>query len=117
MESRPENRLEFSEHETDVTGLPRLRVEFDYTERDLALIEEARERIRTVAERFGAFDPASDCVVLAPGSSLHLTGTVRSGAVDDGTSVCDPSGRVWGSRGSTSRAPASSRLPWSATPP
>ncbi|WKK72918.1 GMC oxidoreductase [Rathayibacter oskolensis] len=74
-------------------------MEFDYTERDLALIEEARERIRTVAERFGAFDPASDCVVLAPGSSLHLTGTVRSGAVDDGTSVCDPSGRVWGVEG------------------
>ncbi|WP_204162382.1 GMC oxidoreductase [Rathayibacter sp. VKM Ac-2754] len=99
VESRPENRLVFSEHETDVTGMPRLRVDFDYTDRDLALIEDARERIRTVAERFGSFDPETECVVLAPGSSLHLTGTVRSGAVDDGTSVCDPSGRVWGVEG------------------
>ncbi len=30
------------------------------------------------------------------GSSLHYQGTVRMGADDDGQSVCDPTGRVWG---------------------
>ena len=27
---------------------------------------------------------------------MHFTGTVRMGPVEDGTSVCDPHGRVWG---------------------
>src|SRR3712207_8696422 len=30
------------------------------------------------------------------GSSLHFMGTVRMGAADDGTSVCDSYSRVWG---------------------
>src|SRR3712207_8757764 len=30
------------------------------------------------------------------GSSLHYMGTVRMGAADDGTSVCDSYSRVWG---------------------
>jgi len=99
VESRPENRLVFSEEETDVTGLPRIRVEFEYSDRDRELIAAAQERIREIAERFGSFDPETECAVLAPGSSLHLTGTVRSGSVDDGTSVCDESGRVRGVEG------------------
>ena len=31
-----------------------------------------------------------------PGASLHYTGTVRMGPDDDGTSVVDTDGRVWG---------------------
>ncbi|PPF37948.1 GMC oxidoreductase [Rathayibacter sp. AY1A3] len=99
VESRPENRLVFSEEEADVTGLPRLRVDFEYSDRDRELIAAAQERVREIAERFGAFDPSTECAVLAPGSSLHLTGTVRSGDSDDGASVCDPTGRVWGVEG------------------
>jgi choline dehydrogenase-like flavoprotein len=34
--------------------------------------------------------------LLPPGSSLHYQGTIRMGNVDDGTSVCGPSGLVWG---------------------
>ncbi len=96
VESRPENRLVFDEHEVDVTGLPRLRIEFAYSPTDLALIERAMVELRSIAEEFGAFDPATEQALLPPGSSLHLTGTVRSGTADDGTSVCDPDGRVWG---------------------
>lgn len=33
------------------------------------------------------------------GSSLHYMGTVRMGPTDDGTSVCDGFGRVWGTQG------------------
>ncbi|KQP56881.1 GMC oxidoreductase [Agreia sp. Leaf283] len=96
VESRASNRLAFSPTETDVTGMPRITVEFEYTDTDLALIEQAADTIELVARRFGAFDPETESAVLAPGSSLHQTGTVRMGAVDDGTSVCDPDGRVWG---------------------
>jgi choline dehydrogenase-like flavoprotein len=96
VESRPQNRLVFSASESDLAGLPRIRVEFDYSETDRALIRRALEEVRSVAEEFGTFDPATESTVLPPGSSLHLTGTVRAGVTDDGTSVCDPDGRVWG---------------------
>ena len=96
VESRPEHRLVFSESETDLAGLPRIGVEFAYSETDRALIDRGLAEVRSLAEEFGAFDPTTELALLPPGSSLHLTGTVRSGTADDGTSVCDPDGRVWG---------------------
>ncbi|MEV5530025.1 GMC oxidoreductase [Streptomyces prunicolor] len=96
VESRPEHRLVFSESETDLAGLPRIGVEFAYSDTDLALIDRGLAEVRSLAEEFGPFDPATELALLPPGSSLHLTGTVRSGTADDGTSVCDPDGRVWG---------------------
>ncbi|MBA2811715.1 GMC family oxidoreductase N-terminal domain-containing protein [Streptomyces sp. KM273126] len=96
VESRAENRLVFSESETDLAGLPRIRVEFGYSDTDRALIRRALDEVRSIAEEFGPFDPATECALLPPGSSLHLTGTVRAGVADDGTCVCDPDGRVWG---------------------
>jgi choline dehydrogenase-like flavoprotein len=96
VESRPENRLVFSTTETDLAGMPRIGVEFDYSEADQALIRRALHEVRSLAGEFGPFDPATESALLPPGSSLHLTGTVRSGVADDGTSVCDPDGRVWG---------------------
>lgn len=96
VESRPENRLVFSESETDLAGLPRIGLEFAYSDTDRALIDRGLAEVRSLAEEFGPFDPATELALLPPGSSLHLTGTVRSGTADDGTSVCDPAGRVWG---------------------
>ncbi|MER5183935.1 GMC oxidoreductase [Streptomyces sp. NPDC002896] len=94
--SRPENRLVFSETETDLAGMPRISVEFGYSDADRALIRRALDEVRSIAEEFGSFDPATERALLPPGSSLHQTGTVRAGVADDGTSVCDPDGRVWG---------------------
>jgi C-glycoside oxidase len=96
VESRAENRLVFDEHETDLMGMPRMRVEFSYSTRDRALIDDGRALLADILEDFGDFDPATEFALLPAGSSLHQTGTVRSGLVDDGESVCDPSGRVWG---------------------
>lgn len=95
-EVRAENRLEFDTTACDATGMPRTTVHFDLSPRDLELVEEARSSQRTAAGALGDFDPARDSALLAPGSSLHWTGTARCGPSDDGTSVCDPSGRVWG---------------------
>ncbi|MFD8726046.1 GMC oxidoreductase [Streptomyces sp. NPDC059629] len=96
VESRPENRLVFSESDMDLTGMPRIGVEFNHSAADLTLIRRAQDEVRSLAEEFGSFAPATESALLPPGSSLHLTGTVRSGPADDGTSVCDPDGRVWG---------------------
>ncbi|WP_329242695.1 GMC oxidoreductase [Streptomyces sp. NBC_01478] len=96
VESRPEHRLVFSESATDLAGLPRIGVEFAYSDTDRALIDRGLAEVRSLAEEFGPFDPTTELALLPPGSSLHLTGTVRSGTADDGSSVCDPDGRVWG---------------------
>lgn len=94
--SRPENRLRFVDGETDATGMPRFDIEFAYTDDDRALIDEAEAEIERIARRFGDFDPATESRRLAPGTSLHQTGTARMGLVDDGSSVCDIETRVWG---------------------
>jgi pyranose oxidase len=96
VESRAENRLVFSETETDIAGLPKIGYEFAYSDADLALIDRALDQVEELALAFGEFDPETERMLLPAGSSLHLTGTVRSGETDDGTSVCDTDGRVWG---------------------
>jgi choline dehydrogenase-like flavoprotein len=93
---REANRLEFSDDLTDAAGMPRITVHFSYTEQDRRLIDRAREDQRRTAETLGSFDPETESALLPAGSSLHFTGTVRMGPVDDGTSVCNPDGRVWG---------------------
>jgi choline dehydrogenase-like flavoprotein len=93
---RRECRVEFSDTEADLTGMPRMDVVFDYSAEDLDLIDRARATQRSLAEQFGSFDPSVNSTLLPAGSSLHFSGTVRMGTSDDGTSVCDPDGRVWG---------------------
>lgn len=95
-EVRAENRLEFSDDETDLLGMPKIRVHFSYSERDLASIEDTRSMQRLLGEGLGEFDQEKNAVLLKPGSSLHFTGTVRMGETPDGTSVCGPDGAVWG---------------------
>jgi choline dehydrogenase-like flavoprotein len=95
-ELRSANRLVFSDHETDAMGMPRIKIEFDYSHRDLQMIERARESQRRAGESLGAFDSATESALLPAGSSLHFTGSVRMGSSDDGTSVCDQDARVWG---------------------
>lgn len=86
--------VEFSETETDFYGMPKLSIMYARTEKDLATIEALRQNSVRSAERIGTLD--EEPALAAGGSSLHYQGTVRMGATDDGTSVCDPYLRVWG---------------------
>jgi choline dehydrogenase-like flavoprotein len=95
-EIQEENRLEFSDDVPDAAGMPRITAHFSYTDQDRRLIDRAREDQRRTAEALGPFDAETESALLPAGSSLHFTGTVRMGPVDDGTSVCNPDGRVWG---------------------
>ncbi len=95
-ETLEENRLTFADDAVDPAGLPRLRASFRYTDADLALIRAGREAQEAAGHRLGDFTSERDSALLAPGSSLHYTGTVRMGTTDDGSSVCDTDGRVWG---------------------
>jgi choline dehydrogenase-like flavoprotein len=91
-ESRYQDRVEFSETESDFFGMPKITIHFGLTERDLAMLEGAKKEQLKAASALGT--PSEQQYVPA-GSSLHYLGTVRMGAEDDGESVCDSYSRVW----------------------
>ncbi|GAA0990972.1 GMC family oxidoreductase [Subtercola frigoramans] len=89
------NRVEFSDDARDVLGMPSMSIHFAYSAADEQRIVAATASHSAVGRALGRFD--SDSVTPLPvGGSMHSTGTVRMGLVDDGRSVCDPTGRVWG---------------------
>jgi choline dehydrogenase-like flavoprotein len=96
QELRFENRLEFSETETDWIGMPAMTIHHTLSERDRAVLEHAKAEALRLSHVLGRPADGEAPWILPSGSSLHYQGTVRMGTADDGTSVCDPSGRVWG---------------------
>lgn len=85
--------IEFSETETDFYGMPKMFIRYSHTRKDLATIEAMRENFVRSSSCIGRL--LGEAALAAGGSSLHYQGTVRMGAADDGTSVCDPYLRVW----------------------
>ncbi|MEK6344699.1 MAG: GMC oxidoreductase, partial [Curtobacterium sp.] len=75
-------------------GLPAFTFEYSLSARDEALRLLAHDGIRRVLSALG--DPDAVVEEQPSGMSLHYMGTVRMGASDDGTSVCDTQARVWG---------------------
>jgi choline dehydrogenase-like flavoprotein len=98
-EVRAESRIAFSDAEVDALGMPRATIHYDYTDGDRALIDRAMHDQRAAFEALAGPEAVGNSLLLPPGSSLHYSGTVRSGATDDGTSVADADGRVWGVEG------------------
>lgn len=95
---RTEDRVEFDDTRRDGYGMPAMRLHYELTDRDHAALDAARAAVRRAAEAVG--DPLDDAPrTLALGASLHYQGTARTGPADDGTSVCDPAGQVWGVSG------------------
>jgi choline dehydrogenase-like flavoprotein len=91
---QPTDAVEFSETETDHYGMPRMRIRYAHTVRDLETIEEMRRLSQESAKLIGTL--VEEPALAAGGASLHYQGTVRMGETDDGTSVCDHELRVWG---------------------
>ncbi|HWD07393.1 MAG TPA: GMC oxidoreductase [Amycolatopsis sp.] len=96
QELRFENWLEFSESEVDWLGMPAMRIHHTLSEQDLHTLEEGKREVLRLSNVLGKPVDGEIPWILPSGSSLHYQGTVRMGAADDGTSVCDPSCRVWG---------------------
>lgn len=92
-----DNRITFSDSAIDQAGMPQPQVTYPLGDEDQERIRQAvqdqRRAMRTLGDRVL---PGGSPRLLPRGSSLHLTGTVRAGADDDGRSVCAPDGRVWG---------------------
>jgi choline dehydrogenase-like flavoprotein len=85
----------FEDDQPDENGLPGIRIAYELTDVEEADFERARKHQARAAAALGEFVDGMPKVMPA-GSSLHYMGTVRMGAADDGTSVCDSNSRVWG---------------------
>jgi choline dehydrogenase-like flavoprotein len=96
MRKRPrvEDGVRFDDAELDFAGFPTMTIEYELTESEQREIDDATEHLRRAGGALGEF--IAQPRLLPPGSSLHYQGTVRMGETDDGTSVADPSSRVWG---------------------
>ncbi|MFC8567096.1 GMC oxidoreductase [Streptomyces sp. NPDC057245] len=96
QEPRADNRLEFSETEQDWVGMPAMTIHHTLGDEDRAALAEAAAEALRLSKVLGRAADGEAPWVLPSGSSLHYQGTVRMGAANDGTSVCDPTCRVWG---------------------
>lgn len=96
QEPQWENRVEFSDTEVDWLGLPAMRMHLTLSERDRDVIARAKDAALRVSYALGHPDTDDEVWQLPAGSSLHYQGTLRMGESDDGRSVCDRTGRVWG---------------------
>jgi choline dehydrogenase-like flavoprotein len=96
---RAGDRVAFRDDERDGYGMPAMEIHYRLTEADRASVEAATAEILRAAAALG--EPLDDTppLVFPAGASLHYQGSVRMGETDDGTSVCDPTSRVWGVRG------------------
>jgi choline dehydrogenase-like flavoprotein len=93
---RFEDCIEFSMSEKDPFGLPLGKINYELTPTDHVTIGNARQRVRAAASTIGDYLEGCEPSLLPSGSSLHYQGSVRMGAIDDGTSVCDSFCKVWG---------------------
>lgn len=92
---REQDRVSFDDADLDAHGLPAVTIHYGYSDVDRARITAATDAVRRAADALG--DPLdAEPIELSAGASLHYQGTVRLGATDDGTSVCDPTSQVWG---------------------
>ncbi len=90
-----EDRVEFSETETDFYGMPKPKLFYKWNKEDESRFAKAKELLEEVCETIGT-PLGNGAITMPPGSSLHYLGTVRMGQSNDGTSVCDEQSRVWG---------------------
>jgi len=91
-----ENRVVFDDNRLDWMGLPAISIQWHQSEGDVARLETAKAIARSISDIIGRPAPGFATIVLPVGSSLHYQGSIRMGASDDGTSLCDRNSRVWG---------------------
>ena len=95
---RAEDAVVFDDTAADAYGMPAMHIHYRLTEKDKAAIQGAIEAIGRAAKALGT--PLDENpIVLPAGTSLHYQGSIRMGAVDDGTSVCGVHSQVWGHPG------------------
>jgi pyranose oxidase len=93
---RFEDRVSFSDSDTDAWGMPRLSIDYGLTSTEEAELTQALSELERAASALGTYVPGCEPRRMPAGTSIHYMGTVRMGADDGEASVCDSHSRVWG---------------------
>lgn len=99
IEPSPENIVWFDDEVLDGFGMPSPRARLQLSSEDRESIHAGLALQHEIASLIGAPSDPWTSTLSAPGGSLHLMGTHRMGAGDDGSSVTDAAGRPWGTSG------------------
>lgn len=94
-ELSPDDRVGFSDSETDAYGMPALRLDHRLSDRDHEMYGRMFQVEDEIARLLGTYVNGGPAA-LQEGGSYHYMGTVRMGEHDDGESVADSYGAVWG---------------------
>lgn len=90
------DRIRFDDASVDHYGMPKPSICYGLSDKDRVIHRQMLEELTAIGSSLGEFMPNESPTMLPPGTSLHYQGTVRMGRTDDGTSVCDSDGKVWG---------------------
>jgi pyranose oxidase len=98
VKQRAENRVCFNDDLKDTFGMPQPTFFYELDQADRSLQHEMMGDMVRAAAALGGFLPGSEPQFMPPGLTLHIHGTTRMGARNDGESVVDECSRVWGYR-------------------
>lgn len=96
IDPRAENRVKFEDDISNEFGMPQPTFEFGFSDEDRVRMHRMMEDMLLSSQSLGGFLPGSEPRFMPWGLCLHLQGSCRMGAKDDGTSVVDPNLKVWG---------------------
>ena len=96
VQPRRDNRVTFNDELRDLHGLPKPTFHYSLEAGDREVVDRTLQDLRQIGGSIGTFLPMAPPQLLAAGSSMHTLGTTRMGRADDGDSVVDAGGRVWG---------------------
>jgi hypothetical protein len=96
QDSSPDNRLVFDDERLDPFGLPAMTARFALSAADRRRVGEALRETHAICSEFGDLAPGRQPYLWAQGASFHLLGSCRRDRTDDGISVTNAQGRVWG---------------------
>ena len=96
IEPAATNLLTFKEDEKDFFGMPRPCFHCEPSNTDKVRMAEMMADMKEVARVLGDTLQGSEPIFRPLGACLHIQGTTRMGAANDGKSVVNPHGEVWG---------------------
>ena len=96
IDVNPENRFEFSPDKPDRLGLPTIGARYRLSDDDRRRIGAGLDEHFRIAAAVGDVEKYRWVPVFyGPGWSTHMMGGCGMGSRDDGSSVVDPTGRLW----------------------
>lgn len=90
------NRLFFKKDIKNHSAMPKPYFECDPSTEDKERFNKMKDDMNNVVSSLGDSLPGTEPGLIKLGNCWHLQGTTRMGPKNDGTSVVDPFGKVWG---------------------